>query len=578
MDGGGGEEPMRGSRGSRGLWLTALCGVLLGGGCSKSGDAPPLVPEPEQNGGQGEEPTKEPDPLEEAVCAPGPSPIRRMTRREYNNSVRELLGDTTSPANAFPSEEEGLGFTNNADMQSVSPVLAEHYMVVAEQVATRATQNLQRLLPCKPAEVGEKACALEFIQKMGRRAFRRPLAQADVDALFAAYTSGRTGADFRTGIERVLQVILQSPEFLYRVEVGEPVADREGVSALDDWEIASRLSFLLWGSTPDEELLKAAEAGALSTADEVAAQARRMLADPRARETVREFHAQWLGLSRIDTLVKDSARYPKFTPSIRPHLRAEVDAFLDHVIWEGDGTLKTLFTAPYTFLNGTLANYYGLPSPSGTGMVKVELPAGRASGLFTQGGLMASLSTPNQTSPILRGKFVRERLLCQTIPPPPDGIPLLAPDPDPKLTARERMAIHRQQPSCNGCHMMMDPIGFGFEKFDGVGRYRETEVGGAPVDDSGEVVGREIGAFRGIPDLAGRLAKDPEVHGCFVKNWFRFALGRSETEADACTLSQLETTFSSSGGNIQELLIALTRTDAFRFRSTPKDSKEGDKP
>ncbi len=571
---------MRGSRGGAGLWVSVLCGVLLVGGCRKGGEvSPPDVPREEAD--PGEEPDKGPVATDgsSSSCAPGPSPIRRMTRWEYNNAVRELLGDTTSPASAFPSEEDGLGFSNNADIQSVSPVLAERYMVVAEQVAARATQNLQRLLPCKPAAIGEQACALEFIQKMGRRAFRRPLSDADVEALLTAYTAGRTGADFRAGIERVLQVLLQSPEFLYRVEVGEPVPGREGVYALDDWEIASRLSFLLWGSPPDEELLRAAEAGQLGTAEEVAAQARRMLADPRARETVREFHAQWLGLNRIDTLVKDSVAYPRFTPSIRPHLRAEVDAFLDHVIWEADGKLKTLFTAPYTFLDGTLAAYYGLPPPGGTGMVKVELPTGRASGLFTQGGLMAVLATPNQTSPIHRGKFVRERLLCQTIPPPPDGIPLVAPDPDPKLTARQRMAIHRQQPSCNGCHLMMDPIGFGFEKFDGIGRFRETELSGAPVDDSGEVMGWENRAFRGLPELAARLAEDPEVHSCLVKNWFRFAFGRAETEVDACTQRQLEAAFTSSGGNIQELLIALTRTDAFRFRSAPVGSKEeSDKP
>ena len=571
---------MRGSRGGVGLWVSVLCGVLLVGGCRKGGEvSSPDVPQEEGN--SGEDPDKGPVATDgsSSSCAPGPSPIRRMTRWEYDNTVRELLGDTTSPASAFPSEEDGLGFSNNADIQSVSPVLAERYMVVAEQVAARASQNLQRLLPCKPAAIGEQACALEFIQKMGRRAYRRPLSDADVEALLTAYTAGRTGADFRAGIERVLQVLLQSPEFLYRVEVGKPVPGREGVYALDDWEIASRLSFLLWGSPPDEELLRAAEAGQLGTAEEVAAQARRMLADPRARETVREFHAQWLGLNRIDTLVKDSVAYPKFTPSIRPHLRAEVDAFLDHVIWEADGNLKTLFTAPYTFLDGPLAAYYGLPSPGGTGMVKVQLPAGRASGLFTQGGLMAVLATPNQTSPIHRGKFVRERLLCQTIPPPPDGIPLVAPDPDPKLTARQRMAIHRQQPSCNGCHLMMDPIGFGFEKFDGIGRFRETEMSGAPVDDSGEVMGWENRAFRGLPELAARLAEDPEVHSCLVKNWFRFAFGRAETEVDVCTQRQLEAAFTSSGGNIQELLIALTRTDAFRFRSAPVGSKEeSDKP
>lgn len=540
-----------------GVLGASLLAALLLGGCRSQKSAavdesatPPVV-------------DHTPDTPGACVPAPGPSPLRRLTHREYDNTLRDLLGDTTSPSRTFPAEEELNGFTNNAATQTLSPVLAEKYMLAATEVAERATQDLGRLLPCDPARVGQDTCARRFIQQLGTRAFRRPLTQETEDQLFAVYQKGRTSGDFRTGIQLALEVMLQSPEFLYMLEDGTPLEGRPTVLVLDGWSMAARLSYLLWGSLPDEALFKAAEEGRLSTPEELAEQARRMLKDPRARATVREFHVQWLGLHKIDELAKDSEHFPAFTPDIRPHLRAEADAFLDHVLFEGEGTLQELFTAPYTFVDGPLAAYYGLPAPGGNGMKKVDLPAGRVAGLLSQGGLMAVLAKPNETSPILRGKFVRERLLCQLIPPPPDNA-VIAPNTDPNATARERLAEHRKDPSCGGCHVRMDPIGFGFEKFDGIGRYRELEPRGIPVDDSGDVDGT---TFQGVSGLGALLADDPKVHSCVVKQWFRFAHGRADADADACTLSSLEAAFTRSNGNIQDLLINLTQTEAFRFRT-----------
>ncbi len=541
----------------------ALLAALLVGGCRSQKSAavdenatPPVV-------------EQRPDTPAACVPAPGPSPLRRLTHREYDNTLRDLLGDTTSPSRTFPAEEEPNGFTNNAATQTLSPVLAEKYMLAASEVAERATQNLGQLLPCDPARVGQDTCARRFIQQVGARAFRRPLTKETEDQLFSVYAKGKASGDYRTGIQLALEVMLQSPEFLYLLEDGTPVEGRPTLLALDGWSMASRLSYLLWGSLPDEELLKAAEEGRLSTPEELAGQARRMLKDPRARGVVREFHVQWLGLQKIDELAKDSAHYPAFTSDIRPHLRAEVDAFLDHVVFEAGGDLKELFTAPYTFVDAPLAAYYGLPAPGGGGLKMVDLPTGRGAGLLSQGGLMAVLAKPTETSPILRGKFVRERLLGQLIPPPPDNA-AIAPNTDPNATARERLAEHRKDPSCGGCHVRMDPIGFGFEKFDGIGRYRGLGPRGMPVDDSGDVDGNP---FRGVQELGAMLAGDPKVHSCVVKQWFRFAHGRADTDADACTLSSLEAAFTRSNGNIQDLLINLTQTEAFRFRTAPVGSQ-----
>jgi hypothetical protein len=541
-----------------GVLGASLLAALLLGGCRDQRDAAVNL--------EAEIPKIDQSPETPAcVPAPGPSPLRRLTHREYDNTLRDLLGDTTSPARAFPAEEELNGFTNNAATQTISPVLAEKYMLAASDVAERAAQDLGKLLPCDPAKVGEDVCARRFIQQMGTRAFRRPLTQATEDQLFAVYAAGKASTNFRTGIQMALEVMLQSPEFLYLVESGTPMAGRPTVLELDGYSLASRLSYLLWGSLPDKELFEAAAEGRLSSPDELAAQARRMLKDPRARGVVREFHVQWLGLGKIDELAKDHEHFPNFSPDIRPHLRAEADAFLDHVVFEGKGTLKELFTAPYTFVDAPLAAYYGLTAPRGEGMVKMELPDNRGAGVLSQGGLMAVLAKPTETSPILRGKFIRERVLCQMIPPPPDDA-VIAPDTDPNATARERLAEHRKNPSCGGCHIRMDPIGFGFEKFDGIGRYRELEPRGIPVDDSGDVDGT---AFRGVKELGALLADDPKVQSCVVKQWFRFAHGRADTDQDACTLSSLEAAFARSNGSIQDLLINLTQTEAFRFRAAP---------
>ncbi len=320
--------------------------------------------------------------------------------------------------------------------------------------------------------------------------------------------------DFATAIRLVATTMLQSPHFLYRVEFGEPVEEAPGVRQLTGYELASRLSYLLWGTMPDAKLLSAAADGRLASAADVAGQAERMLGDARAREVVLDFHGQWLELKRVEELEKDGDAFPEFDAEVRPLLRAEAEAFLDHVIWDGPGDLDSMYLAPYTFLNGPLAAYYGVDGPSGEAFTRVELEHGQSSGFLTQGGLMSVLAKPNQTSPIHRGKFVRERLLCQTVPPPPDNVDITPPEVDPTLPTRERFKQHSVDPSCSGCHGMMDPIGFGFEHFDGAGRFRASEAG-QPIDATGEIIGGGTrGTFDGVPELAAMLVESPEVESC----------------------------------------------------------------
>ena len=507
------------------------------------------------------------------VFLPGDSPIRRMTRRDYDNTVHDLLNDETRPARLFPAEEESLGFNNNAVALGVTELLAGHYLDAAELLAAAAAKDLPSLLGgCDPETEGEKVCARQFIEHSGAFIYRRPLAVDEVDILVAVFKDAREQFDFETGIRLTLTTMLQSPHFLYRVELGAPIPGATGVVKVAPYELASRLSYLLWGTMPDTELFAAAATGRLENRGDVEKQARRMLADPRAREVVRDFHAQWLKLGHIEEVEKDPDVFPDFDPKLRPLLRAEADAFLDSVIWDGQGDLDTLLLAPYTFLNGELADYYGLEGPSGEAFEKVELPEGRGSGILTQGGLMAVLAKANQTTPVLRGKFIREHLLCQIIPPPPDNIDITPPDVDPNLPTRERFAMHSADPTCAGCHSLMDPLGFGFEHFDGIGKWRDIEAG-QPIDATGNL-GKDT--FDGVPELAALIVDSAEVEGCMTLQWFRYAYGRAEGEEDVGTLAALTAGFAGSGRRIQDLIVALTQTDAFLYRHATPDA--GDSP
>jgi hypothetical protein len=494
---------------------------------------------------------------------PGPAPIRRMTRFEYDSTVRDLLGDTTNPAADFGAEEESLGFNNNALNLITSAALAEKYMLAAEGISERATDPIGKVVPCEPTE-GD-ACAKQFIGAFGSRAFRRPLTTAEEEMFFALYQVGfADGSDFRMGIRVVIEAALQSPAFLYRVELG--VAGDGDVVHLNDWEMASRLSYFLWGTMPDEDLFTAAESGELKTPAQVEAQARRMLDDPRSREMVGNFHKQWLDYERIANVTKDVAAYPDWSPAFGQLMRQETESFIEYAVFDDAGDLETLLTAPYSFMNADLAAFYGLDVKAGPEFARVDLDPTQRAGLLTTGTLLSINSHTNQTSPVHRGKLVREQFLCDIMPPPPPNVMPTVPDIEPGSTTRERFAQHSKDPACKGCHQLMDPIGFGFENYDTVARYR-TKDNGQPVDASGELSGSDVdGKFDGVAELAKKLATSTDVQGCYAKQWFRYGYGRSETADDQCSMDWLNTQFAESGGDIKELLVKLTQTDAFLYR------------
>jgi hypothetical protein len=505
---------------------------------------------------------------DEPACADAPrSPLRRLTRVEYDNSVRDLLGVTLAPGADFPPEEITGGFTNNATVQTVSPLLAEKYMQAAESLAAAAARNLPALLPCDPATTDEAACARKFVEQFGRRAYRRPLSAAEIDRLSRVYAAGREQASFEAGIELVIRAALQSPNFLYRVEYGMPARPGDKLVRLTQHEIAARLSYLIWSTMPDESLAAAADSGELETAEQIAARAERMFDDPRARKALPEFYRQWLGLGSLASVGKDSRVHPEFDSALREAMSAELPAFVEHVLWSADRRLGTLLTASLGFVSGPLANLYGVSAPAGSGPQLATLDPEERAGVLTQAGFLAVHSLPNQSSPVRRGKFVRERVLCQEAPAPPPNLNVTPPEVDASRSTRERFAEHTESAACSTCHELMDPIGFGFESYDAIGRFRRTD-GTKPIDSSGWIVRSQDldGAFANARGLAMKLAGSRQVHDCVATQSFRYAMGRFEDGADSCSLGELRQAFSESGGDLRKLMIAITQTKAFLYR------------
>jgi hypothetical protein len=488
-----------------------------------------------------------------------------LTQSEYNNTVRDLLGDTTQPANAFPPDQQIGDFTNTAVALTVPPLLAQAYESAAEQLAATAVSNLSKLLPCDPTTDAD-ACAQSFIQGFAKQAYRRPPTVAEQSDLFALYQENSMGATFSNGIQAVIEAVLQSGDFLYRVEVGNLSQAQGTIVPLSPYEMASRLSYFLWGSMPDATLFAAADANALATKDQVAAQARRLLQSPNAQGAVRQFFLEWSTLNQLGGVAKDPKTYPAFTPTLQTAMQSETLAFVDWVMWQSDHKLPTLLTSPVSFVNSELAAVYGVSGVTGTALQQVTLDPTQRSGILTQLSVMTLLGKPDRSSPVLRGKFVRDQVLCQVIPAPPQNLVITPPVVTPGVSTREAFVMHEAAAACKGCHVLMDPIGFGFENFDGIGAFRTMDQG-QPVDATGTLMGTDVdGPFNNAVDLAKRLSGSQQVSDCFATEWFRYAFGRGESTDDACSLQSLKAAFTGAQSDIQELLVAVTQTDAFRYR------------
>lgn len=510
-----------------------------------------------------------------ADCKVKSAPVRRLTRFEYNNTVSELFGDNTRPGNDLPSEEIGNGFGNDANSMSVSSFLAEQYGKVAEAIAGRVVNNQtqwQRLHSCVQTVQSstQQACADQIIERLLPRAFRRATTSTELQSYKDLQRSlVQSGSDFKKSISGVIEAILQSPEFLYRAEKGVLVDGRLKPTA---YEMASRLSYFFWGSMPDDQLLQAAANGQLSTPAQVKTQAERMLADARSRNMIRYFFDAYLPISALNHLERDPVTYPNFNALVGSLMREETQTFLEHVIFSGPGDWASALTAPYTYMNETLARFYGVSGIYGDQFQQVPLDTRQRLGVLTHAGIMAGTTHSGHTNPVVRGAYVMKKLLCVNIPLPTGDIleQIKPPDPSSGLTGRDRYSQHSQDPVCKTCHEKMDPVGLVFEHFDPVGLYR-THENHVLIDASGELPGTGIHVNNAI-ELVTAIADDPRTHQCFAYNWANFAYGKTLGASEACVKDTVTTNFAAKGYNIRSLLVDLTQTDAFLY--LPADHRQ----
>jgi hypothetical protein len=499
----------------------------------------------------GEDPgDADPDAPEPATCAGEPltvgeAPLRRLTSRQYRNVVTDLfgLGEDALPLDVLDYVLDGRAGAFAANTLAVDTQTVRAYLLIAEDLADAfVEQALPQALECAWSD---PQCVESFVTDFGRRAYRRPLTDEQIDALVELHAGIVAQDGEAVAMAAVVTAIIASPAFLYHEE---PVRESDRDTAeVDEWAFASRLSFLLWDSAPDEELLDAAEAGDLETASGIEAQVDRMLEDERFDRTLAAFYGQWSGVDALDDLGSSD---PSFTTSLRDAMRAETLAFASHVHRE-DGRLSTLLGADFGFADDELAAIYGVEAPQEP-FGRVDLVASERAGLLTHAGVLAvTAATPFPV--IFRGKFVNERLLCNTLVLPENV------EADPAVDRLET------QP-CMGCHLHMDPIGDAFARYDALGRYLERDAAGAAIPEHGEIPGR--GGFDGARELADLLLADERTHRCIAREWATFAVGRVPTSDDDCAVDELGAAFAESDGDLGRLVRDLATSTWLRARST----------
>jgi hypothetical protein len=508
------------------------------------------------------------------IAAPGTATFRRLTKAEYNNTVRELLGDNSSPASAFPPDTDSSksGYFRGG---AIAPVDAGRLLEITDKLASDAIKKMDTLLPCKPLptiQADQDKCAGQFITTFGKRAFRRPLAADEVKTFTDFYTAQRTmvGQDFPNGIRMLVSAFLLSPNFLYRWEVAPKGQIKEGTALrYGPWEMASRLSYLLWSSMPDDALFAAAEGNRLGTPEQIEVEARRMLKDPRARDAIADFFVQWLDTTNLPDLTKNTSLFENYTPGLVQSIMGEVREFAGNLMTAGDGRLDTLLTSSTFMVDAQLAGLYKVTGAPATGFAAIKMDPTQRGGILTQAAFLAAHGTADESHPAKRGKMILDRVICKELPLPPDNVPDPK-EPAPNLSTRERYAEHGAQQCATACHSVLDPIGFAFEAYDAIGGFRTTD-GGKPVDSTGQYNGK---AFKNAMELEAILAQDASVRDCMARQWLRYALRRREmpslpgsTSNDEASIAVMNEAFKKANYDLREMIVALTKTRAFNYRT-----------
>jgi len=489
------------------------------------------------------------------------SVARRLSRTELSNLVRDALGDETGAPAKFLSEDQYRPFDNDYTVQSASRALIESLEATADDIAARAVlpANRGKVVPCQPTGAGDAACLRRTIESVGLKLYRRPLSEEQVQAYltlqkFATEVTPGVTHDFYTAVNLVLRSMLQDPEVLYRIELGAPTGE-PGIYALDGYEVASRLSFLLWGSGPDDALLAEAQEGKLVDATARAGAAERLLGDERARAQLERFHAMWLGYRAIPGSAELLAAFSQ-----------ETNALIEKVVFDEPSSYLDLFTSSQTFVTGPLAQLYGVTAPSG-GKGWVSYPDDERAGILSHGSVLAAFSKFSDTSPTQRGIFVQTRLLCNKVLPPPANVNVDQPPGDgTKVCKLERYDEHRALASCKGCHEQLDPIGYGLENYDIAGRYRTHDDAHeeCTLPGKGQLPG--FGEFSGPGQLSQLLVESGKLESCFVQHFMSFALGREVRPEEQATQGALLSDFKNQGYDLKQMLARFVASERFALR------------
>jgi hypothetical protein len=541
----------------RAFWVLGMVALL---GCKQEigGGRPIEKPDPDGM-------TNPPPPGGSKKYVASDSVVRRLSQAELDHTLEDLLGETTSPASQYLLEDEFSPYDNDYTLQDPSQALVDAVDVMATGVSERLIADPARramVVPCTPESAGDAECFRTFVETFGQRVFRRPLAAEEVEPYlellaFATEDNPYVENDFYTAVALAIQAMLQDPEFLYRVEWGVATSTA-GVVRLDPFAIATRLSYLIWGSMPDDALLADAAAGTLDTGAGRREVALRMLEDPRAKRQLNRFHAMWLGYRAIP--------HPA---QLVNAFAAETTALIDRVVFDEKRSYLDLFRSNETYVDDFLADHYGMPAPvDGAGWVAYEDPM--RAGILSHGSVLASFSKFSDTSPTQRGILVRTRLMCEEIPPPPPDVDVDQPPtggPE-AVCKKDRYAAHiDQSSSCFNCHSGMDPIGFGLENYDIAGRFREHDDGlpQCTIDGVGALP-NGLGEFSGPKALAEKLIELETLQKCAVRQFYRYALGRRPVPLEDQPIDALFASFEANGFLFDQLIAEHVASDAFALK------------
>ncbi|MEM7675803.1 MAG: DUF1592 domain-containing protein [Myxococcota bacterium] len=518
----------------------------------------------------------DPPPPVPACTDPGvkPSfmPTLRLTRDQYTNVIQDLFEGQVAPSDVFPRGIDRKGYSTHPEANVVSLLAAEDILRAAEEVGAQIAESIDQILPC--ASSASPTCAQTFINTYGKRAFRRPLTRDEQDDLAALFVEVRRDTPFAESIGIVTTAILQMPQFLYVLELGQTTST-SGIVALTNHELAQRLGLLFLNSLPDAPLIEAADRGELSAPEQLQEQAERLLNDPRSQPVLANFFKEWLEVEPVDPTQKNAGRFPQLDDDLAASIDREFEEFIKIVLSSEEDTLDALFSSREAMVNRPLAELYGLDPSISSGVddwVSVQLPEQERAGVLTRAALLSTHAHRTLTSPVFRGHLVRTQILCDTIPNPPPDANSQAPAYPEDSSPRTRSEILQAAPTCGTCHVQMDPIGLGFENFDAIGAYRTEYLTGEIIDNSGEVLDNdELDTFAGGLDLSQQLATADAARGCVPKQLFRYMYGRKEGERDKCSLIQVTSQFNQSRYSLRGLLTSMVLTDTFRYRTTAED-------